>query len=1675
MIMPGPDEDMIRSTGGQVDDLTMALIDAAYDRDDECKEQICNALFDLGKRKPGLVLSSCYAYLKKHSKLVKEHRVVLLQCMERIIKEKLEDIDTGLAVDVVKQAALELTLSKEVVPDWQTAASGVLVAIGTKYCDEVMDEMLQRFQPGQLPHFFVVQTIGNLSQANVYRMVPHLTAVLGTMLPMLGMAKHDNMRWVFSAALSKFCEAIIEYCANIDKAPDQSVTKDRFAQEVASAFDVLFNSWLQSKEIKLRLTIVEALGHMTHLMAKEKLDEQLPRILQGILGLYKRHPEPLHITTGLCSVLDAVCTEGNTVLEPHLEQLLGTLFPQIFNPPDYNNPNSVKNHNEVLRCFAILARSFSGKLTGILLAKLDNNNEKTKIGILTIFKHLINAATDSMADKQEVVVSGLKSMVLEQNNKIKKIFAQVVIAMAHHNYLELEGGQQMMEFIVKQCSLPNDPPGKRSPDPEHVTNKQLKLMCDNVLQLLTTTVEDMEQVLWPYLLELIVPEAYTEAAGVLCKCLSHLSNKKRDENADDYDIDYETQANVPKPPVLMARLMVLAGRPTNGRERGVHVLMTMKGLVPNLEENLVDLWDTVIPKLIQFLEDATREDTFSQQNWEDLFLKLLSKSLDVMENEDWTAELGETFGNQIHMYNSYPEEKNFLYKCLGVVMRKSNKKDFVNKHLDLIFSTIKHSDQTEREGCAIAMGFCAASHLDAVLTKLESVAKNEMSQKSGGLFSFIKDRSEADIERTKATLMLCYGFVALFSPPTLIVSRMEATILRGIQPYFANVKMETMDLKRCCIRTIELIGKTLEDISHCGKLGFSFTLRSTYLSYLQSYMKAESTTSITNETRALAMKSCATLVKLDPKLSEAEVFDLIKTATDCLFVLPKEGTSPKKGKEESYDQTLEAEVLLQSTTEAMHDLICVILSKDLTPNGLECVFKHTMKWFHELEDHRRVRSLETLLMAEEYILENIDPSSDEINGFENECTILARLVPRCTDPNTQVRQLAVDCIQVVLKMASRIDGNPAGSRDQMIDALSTLKERLEKGDPTVLFSVINDLAKVIAKKLPADQLQTFLEVLQDGLLDPQSHSSSGACVVLNGMMKARGGEVLKQVGNIVTSLHEKLGQIEFAQTRTGTLRTIRTLTSFHLTSVMQTLLNFPLPYDPNVVEIWQILSQDSQITASMLDHLLETLQRTLPYEERTDGDRTVRNATVAPLAVTCAMTVIFDVEETEEQVMKNYHRLFAALMLRVGSSVGVKPLKQKTRTLRQKILMQDREEKPKDKKKAAALAASTPKVPTCSQSAVSAFKAFLERTKTKDILEGLEEEDCWAKLEDEDEYTDALMILTKLIVTSTVAGPHTSQIVACLTSSLSSLYETQRVTTAAFFAELINQKCADDSSLVELVMNSLLGRLVDSSHIVRMLCIRGLGNVSSMGQDQVQRYSTTVLSAMMAGMDDKEDPDDDITIQAMSGLSRILPEIDESHIRAILINVALRIRPCFEKDKEGVRAQSYILFGNLSRFGDGPSKAPFLEQIHSNLVSLLLHLNDPKKEVVKACKGALRQLGPLMESEDINSKFQKHLLEDANLHYGEFMNDLSKLIIQDFPDKVNFYAMGCVSFFKSPWPEIKSNAALFIGFLLGNLPKETHGLISKEHICSALIMLLKDSTPEVRAKASEAISLLYEY
>lgn len=1647
----------MKKTGGQVDELCLALIDAANDKQQEVRQMIMTSLHELGKKQPEMVLSAIKGYLIKHQKLSQGHRVVLLKSASKIIHDTLSTLSLGLGKQMIKLASAEMTKTKDVEPDWQTAASEVLVALGGRFDHEVMAELLDKLAPGTLPHYFVVQTLASFSTSNPFGVVPFLKDILGRMLPMMGMAKQDNLRWVIANCLARFCESIIDYVANAENAPYPDISVDRFYGEISSAYDILFTVWIKANEPKIRLAVVDAIGHMTLVMANDKLEEQLPKLLPGITGLYKKHTEHYLITQGLCMVLEASCKNGGTILFNLVDNLLSGLLAMACTLPDYSNPVSVKNHNEVLRCFSVLTPTFSDRVIAFLLQKLEMSNEKTRIASLAIIKHLVNSSGSYLENKEELIISGVQILFNDPNLKVRHMFAQCITAMAHHQYLELEGGHKLVEFIVRQCAVSDEEKSRRPTDLDSITPQALQKMCENILFLLTTTVDVMEQVLWPYLLECLVPEPFTHAIKPLCRCICHLATKKREEQAEDFAIDFDAKGNIPRPVAIISRLLVMSGCPLPGGERGENVLKLLKALSPILQPSLVEMWDTVIPKLMQHLEENSEDkEKWKQKAWEDLVLKFVSKSIDEVDSEDWLCSLGAEMAAQIPLYSYFPEEKNFLFKCMGVVLNKISNKDFVHTHLNIMFSSVKHSSQVEREGCAIGIGFSAGTNLDQVLLKLEQVSKNEMTKKSSGILSFMKDKSDSETEKVKSTVMLCYGYTVLYAPPALITSRLETSIFRVISRHYGNVK--DVHVKQNLIRATELIGKALEP-SRLQQPEFTFTKRKELINHMLAYMKAEPTNVVTTETRALAMDACTSLAKLNPRFTDAEVFDIVKTSTDCVFAVHggDRGTSPSgKHHKEDIDHDKDTSMLLKQAIESLQALLKGVLLQDPVPPTFENILKHIQDpWLLSTSDVERERAVDTILTLLQTFRDNMlltvggKPTSFIMAG-----PLLARLIPRCTDPVIIIRKIAVDCVQCVLKIAARFEGYSLESKDELVDALSTLKQRAAENDANILFSVASDLSKVVAKKLQSTLLSPFVLTLLEGLTDTQSHSASGSCVVLNSIVRIRGQEIRKDVDTLVKELHSSLVHITHTQTRTGTLRVFRTLASHHLVPVLTALLEFPLPYDQHVLDIWRTMAGESNLSLSIFDYVLDLSTRSLPYQEKPNPKNkkeTIRIATVQPVAITCGLTEMFRSEETEDLVVEHFPRLFAMTVVRLGTSVGLVP-------------PEPPQSSGKDKQK-------RPKVEPLG-TALECIKELIVRCKYDTLMQLIEEEDCWKLFEEEKTFPDGVVLIARALCQA--IPQQVPKVVEQLNPTLSSVYDAQRIVVAAFFAELIDQKCGGKVAVVEILMNSLLSRLVDSSHVVRKFCIRGLGNISSVEDSQLEKYSTTILSAMMAGMDDKDDLEDEITLEAMSGLAKILAKLDENNVRQILINICLRIRPCFEKDKDAVRAAAFTLFGKLSRFGDGPSKAPFLEQVHTNLISVLLHLNE-EDEVIKACKGCLRAIAPLMGSESVNKMFQKHLLEEGHLHFGEFMNDLSRLIIVDFPDKISFYVMGCVSFYKSSRDDIKANAALFTGFILGNLPQERRDDVSKDHVCGALILLLKDPSPRVRCKAAEAMSLLYDY
>jgi hypothetical protein len=240
-----------------------------------------------------------------------------------------------------------------------------------------------------------------------------------------------------------------------------------------------------------------------------------------------------------------------------------------------------------------------------LFQKFEQNNEKNRISSLTILKHLINSSEEQMLNKKQIIISSLRLLLTDPNNRVKKHLIQIIIAMGYREYLNLEGGHLMIEFILKQCTLPDDTSDKKATVPDDCSNEQLRSSAENILTLFSTTVKNMHQALWPFLFEYLNNYDYNRCISQICKNLAHIAEVKRSSNSDDFNIKFNELINVPKPLEIFTRVIVLCGVPLIEKNRGVNVLQLMKQISPIIHPGIVDLWDNAVPKLLINLEGMT--------------------------------------------------------------------------------------------------------------------------------------------------------------------------------------------------------------------------------------------------------------------------------------------------------------------------------------------------------------------------------------------------------------------------------------------------------------------------------------------------------------------------------------------------------------------------------------------------------------------------------------------------------------------------------------------------------------------------------------------------------------------------------------------------------------------------------------------------------------------------------------------------------------------------------------------------------------------------------------------------------------------------------------------------------------------------------------------------------------
>ncbi|XP_046676920.1 maestro heat-like repeat-containing protein family member 1 isoform X2 [Homalodisca vitripennis] len=1643
--------DVLPFTDPQLQVAINSLLEAAGDKDDTVRATVSASLRRLAKKYAVHVLQCAVAYRQKNPKLSAGHLVAILTAMEHICEEQVDDLDDNTTKQLVMYCVEEMTKCAEYLPSIQFPVSNMLVALGQKNCSIVMGGLVTKLEMNVVPHYTVLHTMANLASANVAGFVPFIKATLDMILPLLSSIRNDPIRQVFSFALGKFSEAVLEYLStqqnNEQGDITASVTREAFTDEITTAYEILLTSWLQSRESKIVENVVVAVGPMFPLVDKEKQAEYATRTITVLLSMYRRTQviSQYPVTQCLASILQAA---PSSAVEPLFDQLISVLGAMVVVTLDYTNPQTVKNHSEVLRCYDRLGFHFPERMADVLVKQLTTGSEKERVEALVVAAHLLAGSENVLQPRVHDITIAMRLLLSVNSVRIKKALLKTIVSLACRG--NAEDGSDFVEFLVRHCCPSNIQSG---PDWE-----ELKAMCSSTVYLLSSTVAEVETLLWSVLLRLLLLPEYDPACATIARSLAHLASKRNSQDST------KNGTGVPSPPAVFARCMALLGSPLNNN-RGPFLLNFLMHYATNLQPILSKIWTHKVPQLINYLEVSE----WSETEWEALLLEFVSSSLQTVESEDFVILVASQFSAQLPLYPpAAVDERAMLLKCLALASCNLTDRQIISSHLDVMLTPLRHYTPNDSKACARAVGLLSRIHLNVVLTRLESLTHSELNRRSSRLLGLMKDtRADLEVERARITLLRCYAEVANQAPPSSLLPHLEDGLMTWLISQLSQAKESAA--REAALFTIANIADTLDRHrdTYSENLKSRDQLLTTLLSLIQNSPTPE----------PLILRVTAAIVKLPPELTPEVRSTLLKTCFDRVFSAEVSENSVEEKPPDSSPLMknlgiLVEELLIDDVSPATLDDISTLLEPWLVQRNIQqraaavYVLRITLQAYYNhmtfgYEVSHDLSNQEIYMWN--YIFQNLmKTKTPEINfvnpsKFSQAGMLLARSVLRCLDEEGLVRAAALDCAKLILLITAKYEGHSVGD-PELEQAFASM---------SISDSNINEqLARIVASKLPHYQLYHFADTVLQGLSDLEPANVDSVSDILVHFFQAKGSELYHHINDILALLLVRLAALN-PSSRVGAVRTVLHLARHHPKAVVNVLLDQPLPLHMSVCDCWKVLAADSALAADISSQFLRLMNSTPLLND----DATVPNkdrprvAALLPFAVVSALREMMLVASMRDLTMAHFPDLFALNLTVLAAYVGVTPPVYSPGS-NKSAFIPNREAY---KINPARVAQESLKNFLLCAGCDAAAEAVLECSQID--------------LSNSPDYFLAMMpSLTRAICEN--LGHMLPKILTALGQYSSSPHEAQRAAVTAFNVECVQMQCAGQSVLIDSVLSNLLSSLTDPSALVRRLSLKGLANISFLDSQQLamwdhcshvmkERHSESVLEALIQGLDDHDaECHSEVALQAMMGLSQVLPSVEQSHVRDIQVAIALRVKPFFEKENVELRTTSLRLLGELAVTG-GSALPGFQDQIKACLVCLLMHLSDMEMSVVKACKFSLRAATNVLEAEKTKAMMNQHLIDDAMLHYQQFITDLAKLMVEEMADQIPIMITTALTYGKSAWAPIRASSALFIGALYSSSPSYVRERVSLEAVTLRLLQQIKDPEKEVRSSAAHAFSLLF--
>ncbi|CAM5169524.1 unnamed protein product [Eretmochelys imbricata] len=1110
--------------------------------DDQDKGKIALRIAFIAETKLAIVLTVLLEKLQKDE----PNRVDIYCVLEKVLQQDTQGLERRLAKKIITLASNHMRETQEARNELKVAASNTLVTLARCYFSDVMLELMYHLE---LPEEFIFITLGNLSSAYALKCIPFVGMILNVMISMLELVEDSRMRQAFCGVLEKCSRAVNGYFMNWEKCSFPRMGESRFCNQILPLYCHVTSNWLTCEELELKQAIIKALGPMMGiLLHKKEPPNPIFKEISWLLEQYKEEIDVFHVTKSLSQLLEVSVEYKIPLPKGKFQAICSALHNQICSPA---KQLSTENHKELFHCVLLLARSSPDDLLAFLHKQLEIEHEAVRVASLDFLRAIVGADLPETRVKKLLIVKAVKSTLSDQNATVRKAALHFIRTLLSSGSVENCAAWDLVAYVFSEFSVSSS---KLDVEEEST----IQTLCIDILQCLDTSVNGMTQVLWPRLLEYVVPAQYTGTLKPLCRCLRELAEKKQREGEAAACLDYSGRAQLPTSQGLLARLLVVASSPYEREGHGCAALQLLKALHQTVHAAVGEMWVVKIPSLLQYIEGNT-ENSLDHARWEHMLLQFLRTSLEMIDDSAWSSQISLELSWQMAGYASPSKEKSFLYKALGTSLAACQDLVHVKSQIHTLLTTADYMEAPERQGVVSILAVCAASHLDLTLKALQEFGAAMSQVKISGFVSRLKDYHHGTRGKTHRTLMLTYSNVAVHAPKEQLLSRVEADITGNVLHHYRTscqvlgitLTNKDMHLKLTLIQNVTEISCAILETRDSQEFEFSYKLE--LLGYMLDFIKKEPLDSLASPVRYKAILAIRHLSKLKPSLTLKENRELLHQCFKSLFPLPPLEKMMKEEGETAKDAPPIQSLYIESL-EALGKLMKTLLEEEPTAHWFQEMFQLLETWLHSEKEWERERALQATIQLLTAYQETVHSTTQ--GTFDQFGSLIGLIAPYSCDSLATSRQWVVDCISCLLCIQGQSIN--LGSAEE---ELRCLREALTAPDPEALFQASSKMARVVSEYFPSEQATDFIAATLGGLLSASPTCATAAGLWMKIILKERGDAMLDKVPDILAILYRHMPTIQEGSLRQFLVEAVSILAHHHQEAVISSLLSKRLPMD----------------------------------------------------------------------------------------------------------------------------------------------------------------------------------------------------------------------------------------------------------------------------------------------------------------------------------------------------------------------------------------------------------------------------------------------------------------------------------------------------------------------------------